>query len=77
MSTLDNFSTCYCMVISILLHDHLLLISWVCHFKSLSNLIFFANAIQSLARMNKKDSWLFWWSVYLTVSKVASVTSVD
>ncbi|CAM0881146.1 unnamed protein product [Alopecurus aequalis] len=22
---------------------------------------------QSLARMNKKDSWLFWWTLYLTV----------
>nr|DAD33016.1 TPA_asm: hypothetical protein HUJ06_011867 [Nelumbo nucifera] len=23
---------------------------------------------ESLARMNKKDSWLFWWTLYLTVS---------
>ena len=26
--------------------------------------------LQSLARMNKKDSWLFWWTLYLTVSDV-------
>lgn len=25
--------------------------------------------MQSMARMNKKDSWLFWWTLYLTVSK--------
>jgi len=25
---------------------------------------------ESLARMNKKDSWLFWWTLYLTVSNV-------
>ncbi|KVI01565.1 Protein of unknown function DUF846, eukaryotic [Cynara cardunculus var. scolymus] len=24
---------------------------------------------ESLARMNKKDSWLFWWTLYLTVSE--------
>jgi hypothetical protein len=26
--------------------------------------------LQSLARMNKKDSWLFWWTLYLTVSDI-------
>lgn len=26
--------------------------------------------LQSLARMNKKDSWLFWWTLYLAVSDV-------
>lgn len=26
--------------------------------------------VQSLARMNKKDSWLFWWTIYLTVSNL-------
>jgi len=26
--------------------------------------------VQSLARMNKKDSWLFWWTLYLTVSSL-------
>lgn len=25
-------------------------------------------SLQSLARMNKKDSWLFWWTLYLAVS---------
>ncbi|CAI0459573.1 unnamed protein product [Linum tenue] len=25
---------------------------------------------QSLARMNKKDAWLFWWTLYLTVQAV-------
>nr|CAB3464021.1 unnamed protein product [Digitaria exilis] len=25
---------------------------------------------ESLARMNKKDSWLFWWTLYLTVSDI-------
>uniref|UniRef100_A0ACD5VRF3 Uncharacterized protein n=2 Tax=Avena sativa TaxID=4498 RepID=A0ACD5VRF3_AVESA len=25
---------------------------------------------QSLARMNKKDSWFFWWTLYLAVSDV-------
>ncbi|KAL5227533.1 hypothetical protein ABZP36_015798 [Zizania latifolia] len=24
--------------------------------------------LQSLARMNKKDSWLFWWTLYLTAA---------
>ncbi|KAK6787890.1 hypothetical protein RDI58_016415 [Solanum bulbocastanum] len=24
---------------------------------------------ESMARMNKKDSWLFWWTLYLTVSE--------
>ncbi|KAJ8623461.1 hypothetical protein MRB53_031990 [Persea americana] len=23
---------------------------------------------ESLARMNKKDSWIFWWTLYLAVS---------
>ena len=30
--------------------------------------------IQSLARMNKKDSWLFWWTLYLAVSKDLIIT---
>lgn len=25
--------------------------------------------VQSLSRMNKKDSWLFWWTIYLSVSR--------
>ncbi|KAI3919827.1 hypothetical protein MKW98_001083 [Papaver atlanticum] len=27
--------------------------------------------ILSLSRMNKKDSWLFWWTLYLTVHYIA------
>nr|POF08097.1 golgi apparatus membrane protein-like protein echidna [Quercus suber] len=26
---------------------------------------------ESLARMNKKDSWLFWWTLYLTAASLA------
>ncbi|MCL7041174.1 hypothetical protein MKW94_016017 [Papaver nudicaule] len=28
---------------------------------------------ESLSRMNKKDSWLFWWTLYLTVRYFASI----
>lgn len=42
-----------------------LLRSFSCHYQT-SYFIFLL--MQSLARMNKKDSWLFWWTLYLTVS---------
>lgn len=43
-------------------------------FNSCVYFIFFS--LQSLARMNKKDSWLFWWTLYLTVSKQCEVYNI-